>query len=432
VEANPDRASREIRTARASRRPPRLSATLMALGIIFALAYVFFLREPSAPPTPDVSSIQGTYMLIRSLATPAPGATPRPASTLSGTFAALASGDAAGTQPPPGLTGGPPSLRSTYAAGSRTESTTQVLAGGTRTTLTLGAWPPVWRVATRSPLDFQGLAAVVRSAVEDKDRAVGIKPLKDGDRVVWRAAMELDGSAVQLVVDQGTGLVLWYSETTGSRNDTFSATPDWGATPSPDQMPGVGSAPNSAGPHDTFQTLHDPTYTYEPSLYAAVRPARYEPLEATLVPDGFTAKAVATTDAAGAPASWLSRHPGPPPEESPGERQVNVLYTRGLTWFTVQQLGPSVASMSAANLRAALASLATQKLSFQTTTLQYGAFAGRTAFTWYERSGPTLFVGDARHIVYVTGALTRQELITLAEGLKPLGGAPSASPSATP
>ena len=37
--------------------------------------------------------------------------------------------------------------------------------------------------------------AIVRTAVEDRDDAVGIKPLKDGDRTVWRAALTLGGQA---------------------------------------------------------------------------------------------------------------------------------------------------------------------------------------------------------------------------------------------
>ena len=417
-----------------ARRPPRLGATLMAFGIICAVAYVFFLRTPPPIPTPDVASVQGTYVLVRDRATPASGATPRPASTLSGSFAALASGDAGGTmRPGPATqTGVPPKLRSSYDANLRTELTTRILATGTHTRRTLDAWPPVWRVGTLSPLDYQGLAAVVRSAIEDKDHTVGFKPLKDGDRRVWRAALELDASAIELVVDQETGLVTWYSETSGSRTDTFSATPVWGATPSRDQL-GGGGTPGSAGSHGMVETLRDTDHAYAPSLDAAGRRAGYAPLEPTLVPDGFAIKAVATADAMGAPRAWLGHEPAPPPlEVGPGERRVDLLYTRGLTWFTVQQLGPRAARAAADLVKDALATARSAKLSFQSTALQYGAFAGNTAYTWYERSGPTLLAGDEHAVVYATGALTRQELITLAEGLKPLGSGASPSPSLSP
>ena len=54
----PERKSRELRTARASRRPPRYTATVMALGIIFAVAYVFVLRTPPPVPTPEIQGMK--------------------------------------------------------------------------------------------------------------------------------------------------------------------------------------------------------------------------------------------------------------------------------------------------------------------------------------------------------------------------------------
>ena len=55
----------------------------------------------------------------------------------------------------------------------------------------------MWRIETPSPLDYQGLSAIVRAAVEDGDHAVGIKPLKQGDRAVWRGAMRMDGKVIE-------------------------------------------------------------------------------------------------------------------------------------------------------------------------------------------------------------------------------------------
>ena len=423
MDAHPDRASRRVRSARLAQRPPRIGATILALGIIFALAYVFVLRAPPSIPTPVIDSIRGTYVLERGGVTLARGGTTWTAATESGSFSALASGDAGGTMRFGSSlqTGDAPSERSSYDASLRTEVTTQVLAAGKRTTISLDAWPPVWRVATLSPLDYQGLAAVVRSAVQDGDRTVGIKPLKEGDRTVWRAAMELDGSTIELVVDQQSGLVVWYSATTGTRTDTFSARPLWGATPSPSSPSDVGRLPATSTSGHVAQTMQNAGYTYAPSTDAAVRAAGYTPLESTLAPDGFTLKAVATTDTGGVPGGWLVPEGpvGPPIDPFRGQRQVAQLYTRGLNWFTVQQLGPKVAGKSVAFLRDTLRSIAADKLSFETTTLQYGAFTGAAAYTWYEKTGPTLFVSDPRHIVYITGALTRQELISFAEGFKP-------------
>jgi hypothetical protein len=421
----PERTSQELRAPRVNRRPPRFSATVMTLGIIFAIAAVFVLRAPPSVPTPDVQGVQGVYTWQAQ----APGASGVPSET--GSFSAVASGAAGGqmtmenTAPRSGIFG---KAQSGYDAEERTETTvgTASSALGARNVQTraVGAWPPVWRLATRSPLDYQGLAAIVRAAVEDGDRSIGFKPLKDGDRKVWRAAMTLDGQDLQLVVDQLSGIVVWLAD----GRSTFTATVDWNSPPPPDETYAV-QVP--AGQNVT--TKSDSSFTYAFSPAAAGRTAGYAPLVSDLAPDGFALKAVATADIMGAPGDWLvldgHRVPG---GRLAGQRQVAQLYTRGLSWFTVQQLGPRAAAKSTAYLRDALGSIATEKLSLKTTTLQYGAFAGATAYTWYEATGPTLFVSDPRHIVYVTGALTRQEVIAFAEGLKPLGGGSSASPSPAP
>jgi len=407
----------------------------MALGIIFAVAYIFFLRTPPPAPTPEIRAIRGTYVIERPLAADQFGATRR--SAASGSFAASASGDAAGTiqpSPMPTRRDDPRPLRSSYDAKLRAALTTSTFLGRDVSTRIVGAWPPAWQVATPSPLDYQGLTAIVRSAVEDQDRAVGIKPLEDGGRKVWRAAMSFaDDDLVEVVVDQRSGLVLWRSETARGSTVTFTASPVWGAAASPSAPAGLGDTPTSDGSGRAGQTRQDRTYTYAPSLEAAGRAAGYEPLEPTLVPDGFAIRAVATTAPMGAPGTWLGNGPvSLPIDVSDGERQVELLCTRGLTWFTVRQLGPKAAARSVAYLHDTLLSIAAVKLSFETTTLQYGALSGATASTWYEKSGPTLLVSDERHVVYATGALTRQELVTLAEGLKPLGGGSSASPSPAP
>ena len=152
-----------------------------------------------------------------------------------------------------------------------------------------------------------------------------------------------------------------------------------------------------------------------------------------LAPDGYSLRAVATSETSGAPGTWLV-HDGQsgPVDPLAGQYQVEQLYTRGLSWFTMQQLGSGAAGRSVAFLHDTLAAFAADKLSFETTTLQYGALAGATAATWYDLTGPTLLVSEARHIVYVTGALTRRELVTFAEGLEPVGSDGTASPPPSP
>jgi hypothetical protein len=397
----PERASRQAHAGRLNRRPPSFVAVLIALAIIFALAWMFFVRSGSSVPTPEVSAIQGTYTWQ-----PAAGATGQ-----KGDFSAVSTGDAGGS-----AQGSSVSPRSAYDAPTRTESTYPAPGLVDSSRRVVGAWPPVWRVATHSPLDYQGLSAIVRAAVEDGDHAVGIKPLKQGDRTVWRAAMRMDGKVIDVVVDQATGIVTWESDGV----ETFTATVDW-ASPPP-----AGTTYSVDVPAGTpAKTVRADGVSYAGSPSAAGKTAGYDPLVSDLAPDGFRLKAVATWKTDYSPVQWLSDKIIGLPIAGPSEPLVAQLHTRGLSWFTTEQIGPRAMKALGPQLGELLASAKDTQLSYQETTLQYGALKGRTASTWYQPSGPSLFVMGARRAVFVTGALTRQELIAYAEGLKPVpAGAP--------
>ena len=276
-------------------------------------------------------------------------------------------------------------------------------------TRTVGAWPPVWRVATHSPLDYQGLAAIVRTAVEDGDDTVGIKPLKEGDRAVWRAAMTMGGRQIEVVVDQQTGMVTWYSD----GRSTFTAKVGWEAPP-----PAATTYRVDVPAGTKAKTVKNDAYSYAASPAAAQQTAGYAPLVSDLAPDGYVLKAVATSRADMRPLSWISDKVLSLPV-GPRGTAVLELYTRGLSQFTVEQVGPATMHFWA-SVHDWPGQATPGRLSYQQTTLQYGAFKGATASTWYQESGPSLFVAGARRAVFVTGALTRQELIAFAEGLKPV------------
>ena len=297
-------------------------------------------------------------------------------------------------------------LSSAYHAGTRTETTTSRVRNGPLLR-TVGSWPPVWQVATRSPLDYQGLAAVVRTAVEDGDESVGTKPAKDGDRAVWRASMRLDGEQVDLVVDQETGIVTWYS----AGDETFTANVDW------DSPPAGAETYDIDVPEGAQTTVEKAPYTYVESPASVKTAAGYSPLVSGLAPDGYRLKAVATIEDGHRPSYWLDMGLDAPPTMT-AQPVVAMLYTRGISAFTLEQTGPPSAEYGEDLYEYALGT-SSERLSFQETTLQYGAFKGETALTWYQESGPSLFVVGERRAVFATGALTRQELIAFAEGLKP-------------
>jgi hypothetical protein len=408
VATPPQRASQRARSARFSRRPPSFAVTLVALAIIFALAWMFFLRSGPSASAPVVAGVQGAYTWTEL----APGASGVPSET--GSFSAVASGNAGGrmswenTAPRAG-TGG--SADSAYDAATRSETTfarrTSRLGDRAEHTVTVGSWPPVWSVATRSPLDFQGLAAVVRTAVEDGDESVGTKPAKDGDRAVWRASMRLSGEQVDVVVDQQTGIVTWYS----AGDETFTAKVDWDSPPPADETYVVDV------PAGTKTTTEGAPYDYVGSPAAVRGETGYSPLVSGLAPDGYRLGAVATSEDGYRPAYWLGMAEAPPVMTT--QPVVVMLYTRGLSAFTVEQIGPPAAEY-VEGLYDHVLRTSGERLSFQETTLQFGALKGRTALTWYQESGPSLFVAGARRAVFVTGALTRQEIIAFAEGLKPV------------
>jgi hypothetical protein len=399
----PERASRRVRSGRINRRPPSFAAVLIALAIVFALAWMFFVRSGSSVPTPQVSAIQGTYTWVVAAGS----------LTSTGTFGAVAGGDAGGRNVPDEMSQGLSTTQSAYDPRTRTE-TKLGGHGAEGATRTVGAWPPAWRVATRSPLDYQGLSAIVRAAVEDGDHAVGIKPLKQGDRTVWRAAMRMDGKVIDVVVDQESGIVTWVSD----GQATFTADVDW-ASPPP-----AGTTYSVDVPAGTsVKTQRADAYTYAASPAEAGGTAGYDPLVSNLAPDGFELKSVATWKTDYTPVQWLSDKVISLPIAGPGEPLVAQLHARGLSWFTTEQIGPKATKALGLQLDELLASAKDTQLSFQETTLQYGAFKGRTASTWYQPSGPSLFVMGARRAVFVTGALTRQELIAYAEGLKPVPAA---------
>ena len=311
----------------------------------------------------------------------------------------------------------PSSVDSAYSASLHEESMAVTRATGTAYVRDVGAWPPVWRLSSRSPLDYQGLATDVLSAAQDGDHSIGTKQIKADGRKVWRAALKFGQTEVEVVVDQLTGIVTWCSRVGPDAQDTFTATVDWNAKPAAGQ---AYSAPFPAGPPVTV--TRDRTYTYRPSLAVAGTAAGFMPLRSTLQPDGFTLRSMATRrrdDLEAAALGDASQAVRPGTRPSPAN-EIDQLYTRDLTWFAIAQtrlagdaaLDPQVAALVGQGLRG--------QLSLQSEVLQYGAFTGSRAYTWYGPTGPALFVADKKFAVTVRGGITRDDLVSLAEGLQPL------------
>lgn len=403
---------------------------MFAAAIVFALAYVFVVRQPPPVPVPSARALHGTYEWTRTFTDPSGGPAVTRTDRESGSFVAVASGDGSATCTASGPQSDAVQSRAevTFDARSRTQTVTQAASPAT-TVREVGAWPPAWRLDAHTPLDYQGLAAVVRSAVEDRDRGIGIKPLEQGGRKVWRAALTLPGGwVVEAVVDQQSGIVTWYSSTGpgpspesgtagGSVHEEFTAKIDWAAS----QATASASPPASVPSSRPVTTVRERRFVYQPDLAAAAATLGFTPLEPTLMPDGYQLRAVATRYRSGTPESWLfggaEELSAEPQTRRPNE--VDLLYTRGLTWATVtiaRLAGDGRASEGAKSLEGGLDGM----LSHESGAVQYGALAGATAHTWLAAGGPMLFVSNGEWAVRASGSLTRQELLSLAEGLKPL------------
>ncbi len=394
----PERTSARIRAAHLARRPTRASATLLALAIIFVLAYVFIIRAPAPATVPELAAIQGTFTWKT------------PALTTTGEFFARASGDAAGRSQAAGA-----SVVSRYDAARRRELTVTTAASATTAAATVDAWPPLWRTSTSSPLTYQGISAIVRSAVEDGDASVGIKPGQAGGRDVWRAALRFGPRLVETVVDQRTGLVTWLSTSSGGMVETFSATVS-SSTATPPNL----SAPSPSAA--SLSVTRVSGRTYQPNLAAAGAAAGFVPLRSTLHPDGYVLRAVATRrgDLGGLLGGTVPGAPVGRGVTAGAANEIDLVYSRGLVWFVVNELDlgddatAARRAMTVANERLRFA------LSGQTSAVQYGEFGGQTAYSWYGEQGPTVFVADRRYAVLISGGLTRQEALSAADGFKPL------------
>ena len=307
-----------------NRRPPSFVVTLVALAIVFALAWTFFLRSGPSASAPVVSGIQGTYTWRHR----------RRRRREDGAFSAVAAGNAGGeTRVPEGEPASsriPPSRpttrrsarRARCRASARRRRTRAPSAHGRRS----GASPPTarWTIRASRP----SCARRWRTATT----AVGIKPLKEGDRAVWRAAMTMGGRQIDVVVDQQTGIVTWYSD----GKDTFTAKVDWDAPPPAGHDLHGRRAGGDEGEDGQGRGLRLRRLAGGGGPHRRLRPARLGPGARRLRRSRPSPPARADLR----PLSWISDKVLSLPI-GPRGTAVLELYTRGLSQFTVEQVGPA-------------------------------------------------------------------------------------------
>jgi len=405
------RVSEQIRTARVRRTPAGFAVTLTALAILFVVFYAFVLKPAPSVTTPALASAAGRFVYtehqVRNGTTVS--------TTTIGSF--VLAGDGSATVDAVVANDGLSFERAgdhrwAYDAAGRQElHVLEPAEERPRATLVTDRWPPLWGVAGPTPVDFQGDAAIVRSAVEDGDETIGIKPVIYQGREAWRASWRSGSWLKDLVVDRDTGLVIWYS---------LNGTEGEGGVEYRVEEFRV-DAPPAAGAFDTTTPAGARLESFEsvdPEIVGGLDEAA-ERLgvalpASTLDPDGYDLVAVGVTQVRSAPAVWVASRAGGRAEGPyPGEAVPNaavLLYAKGLSSYTIEIVaGGSWTTPIDPGWNDLFGRL--------TVELQYGLFAGRTAQTWYG-DGPTAVVWNDDYAVRVSGGLTRTEAISILEGLE--------------
>jgi len=145
----------------------------------------------------------------------------------------------------------------------------------------------------------------------------------------------------------------------------------------------------------------------------------YEPLIPGSLPPGYQLKDVATSPQQAR--DWAGREGLDPSTQDPHE-SVHLRYRRDCDSFSLDlfSLRPSRApgGIDAGEVAGYLEGV-DQLIAYRAVELEGGPFAGKKAATWFDANGANLLVYDDDYLVLISGALTRQELIDVAQSLEP-------------
>lgn len=274
-------------------------------------------------------------------------------------------------------------------------------------------WPyedPTGMPGSSGLLDW-GEAWIVRAAARDGDPALSVQETVVDGRPAWRATLPrfrgVEDTAV--TVDRQTGLPLEVSvpeqqDPSAGGGYTVTLTDLHLEAPLPADAFSVAPPQGARVRHqlraDYYCGLHD--------VAARVGFQPFVPASAAL-PAGYRLTDVATDERAATEFSGWSE----PDPRDPHSAEFLRYRGPGLDGFTIQ-----IAAVSRRGRREALAALKPSGLAPASRVLSRGAFAGRKARTWFDNFGATLVVAGEQHVAYITGTLSREELYSVAEGLR--------------
>ena len=400
------RVSEQIRTARVRRTPAGFAVTLTALAVLFVVFYAFVLKPAPSVTTPALSSASGRFVYTEEQVRD--GSTV--STTTSGSF--VLSGEGSATVEALVANDGlrferPGDHRWAYdAAGREALHVVTTTTGRPQASLVADQWPPRWRVGGPTPVDFQGDAAIVRSAVEDDDETIGIKPVLYQGREAWRASWRSGSWLKDLIVDRGTGLVVWYSSSGAEGGAGVEYSIEELRIDEPPAAGAFDTTPPAGARLESFES-GDPEIVG--GLDEAAGRLGVALPRSTLDPDGYDLVAVGVTQIRSTPAVWVApRAAGLQFDDDPNA--AVMLYAKGLSSYTIE-------IVAGGSWTTPIDPGWNDLFGHQTVELQYGMFAGRTAQTWYG-DGPTAVVWSDGYAARVSGGLTRTEAISVLEGLE--------------
>jgi hypothetical protein len=266
--------------------------------------------------------------------------------------------------------------------------------------------------APASPFGWaEGAATVVRAALAERDPALAVRSTTFIGRPAWTATYTRQGWRHAAVVDKATGLPLRAALVSVKAPRTQRSV--WRVVDLKVDVPVDASTfvidiPQGAKVEESVGYEH---FAPPPELAAAVG---YVPLLPATLADGVELAASSTQPEPWGPYAWLFPVPVPYVDLSKlPDRLTSLYYHRGFDGFTVREW-PLPGGINN-SVPAALDKDA--RYAQRKTALTTGAFAGRTARTWMDDGGLSLYVQTRRFAVLLTGDLTRSDALALAGSL---------------
>ena len=256
-----------------------------------------------------------------------------------------------------------------------------------------------------------GAATIVRAALAERDPALTVRSTTFIGRPAWTASYARQGWRYASVVDKATGLPLRYAFVSVKHPRTHRSVwrvVDFRVDVPVDETTFMLTIPEGAKVEESDAYEH---FTLVGELAAKVG---YAPLLPATLPGGAELLTASTQPDPWGPYTWLFPVPVPWVDYSKLPDRVTSLYFhRGFDRLVVREwpLPGGIGNSTPRQLDKYPRSF------YRKTALTTGAFAGRTARTWFDDGGVGLYVQKGSFAVLVTGDLTRSDALALAGSL---------------